>query len=111
MKTLIFFVSTIVLVSALSKSWEEVWNKGQQNLEANFRVVYFRIRLSSKAKCSTRNQLLKLDFMFNLLFQHSFEPAQEVHEFHMVRSPGNALVRVQWVHEPADLWDITFCTR
>ena len=39
MKTLIFFVSTIVLVSALSKSWEEVWNKGQQNLEANFRVV------------------------------------------------------------------------
>ena len=24
---------------------------------------------------------------------------------------GNALVRVQRVHEPADLWDITFCTR
>ena len=39
MKTLIFFVSTIVLVSALSKSWEEVWNKGQQNLEANLWVV------------------------------------------------------------------------
>ena len=39
MNTLIFFVSTIVLISALSKSWEEVWNKGQQNLEANFRVV------------------------------------------------------------------------
>ena len=27
MKTLIFFVSTIVLVSALSKPWKEVWNK------------------------------------------------------------------------------------
>ena len=40
MKTLIIFLSTIVLVSALSKSWEEVWNKGQQNLEANFRVVF-----------------------------------------------------------------------
>ena len=38
MKTLIFFVSTIVLVSALSKSWEEVWNKGQKNVEANFQV-------------------------------------------------------------------------
>ena len=25
-------------------------------------------------------------------------------------STGNALERVQWVHEPADLWDITFCT-
>ena len=24
---------------------------------------------------------------------------------------GNALARVQQVHEPADLWDITFCTR
>ena len=24
---------------------------------------------------------------------------------------GNALDRVQRVHEPADLWDITFCTR
>ena len=23
---------------------------------------------------------------------------------------GNALARVQWVYEPADLWDITFCT-
>ena len=23
---------------------------------------------------------------------------------------GNALERVQWVHAPADLWDITFCT-
>ena len=23
---------------------------------------------------------------------------------------GNALARVQRVHEPADLWDITFCT-
>ena len=23
----------------------------------------------------------------------------------------NALVRVQRVHEPADLWDVTFCTR
>ena len=27
MKTLIFLVSTIVLVSALSKSWQELWNK------------------------------------------------------------------------------------
>ena len=25
--------------------------------------------------------------------------------------PGNALARVQRVHEPADLWDINFCTR
>ena len=24
---------------------------------------------------------------------------------------GNALARVQRVHEPTDLWDITFCTR
>ena len=24
---------------------------------------------------------------------------------------GNALARVQRVHAPADLWDITFCTR
>ena len=24
---------------------------------------------------------------------------------------GNALERVQWVHEPTDLWDLTFCTR
>ena len=24
---------------------------------------------------------------------------------------GNALARVQRVHEPVDLWDITFCTR
>jgi hypothetical protein len=24
---------------------------------------------------------------------------------------GNALARVQQVHAPADLWDITFCTR
>ncbi len=24
---------------------------------------------------------------------------------------GNALARVQWVHEPADLWEIIFCTR
>ena len=28
-----------------------------------------------------------------------------------VNSPGNALARVQWVHAPAVLWDITFCTR
>ena len=26
-------------------------------------------------------------------------------------SAGNALERVQRVHEPADRWDITFCTR
>ena len=26
-------------------------------------------------------------------------------------SAGNALARVQRVHKPADLWDITFCTR
>ena len=24
---------------------------------------------------------------------------------------GNALAQLQWVHEPVDLWDITFCTR
>ena len=24
---------------------------------------------------------------------------------------GNALERVQRVHEPTDIWDITFCTR
>ena len=24
--------------------------------------------------------------------------------------PGDVLPQVQWVHEPADLWDITFCT-
>ena len=29
----------------------------------------------------------------------------------MCADPGNALERVQRVHEPADLWDITFCTR
>jgi hypothetical protein len=23
---------------------------------------------------------------------------------------GNALALVQWLHKPADLWDITFCT-
>ena len=28
-----------------------------------------------------------------------------------LNNPGNALARVQRVHEPADLWDITFCTR
>ena len=27
------------------------------------------------------------------------------------RGTGNALARVQRVHEPADLWDITLCTR
>ena len=27
------------------------------------------------------------------------------------RISGNALARVQRVHERADLWDITFCTR
>ena len=27
------------------------------------------------------------------------------------QGPGNALERVQRVHAPADLWDITFCTR
>ena len=26
-------------------------------------------------------------------------------------TPGNALAQVQRVHEPVDLWDITFCTR
>ena len=58
MKTLIFFVSTIVLVSALSKSWEEIWNKGQQNLEANFRFV-----LTSGAGC-----LLKPNFLLETSF-------------------------------------------
>ena len=29
----------------------------------------------------------------------------------MVHSSGNALARVQQVHEHADLWDITLCTR
>ena len=28
-----------------------------------------------------------------------------------VSKSGNALERVHWVHEPADVWDITFCTR
>ena len=27
------------------------------------------------------------------------------------KDPGNALAQVQRVHEPVDLWDITFCTR
>ena len=26
------------------------------------------------------------------------------------KTSGNALAWVQWVHEPVDLWDITFCT-
>ena len=26
------------------------------------------------------------------------------------KGTGNALARVQGVHEPADIWDITFCT-
>ena len=26
-------------------------------------------------------------------------------------APGNALAQVQWMHKPADLWDITYCTR
>ena len=34
----------------------------------------------------------------------------DFHLFEMTCS-GNALERVQRVHEPADLWDITFCTR
>ena len=28
-----------------------------------------------------------------------------------IKLPGNALARVQRVHEPVDLWDITFCTQ
>ena len=68
MKTLIFLVSTIVLVWASSKSWEEVWNKGQKKLEVNPRI-----------------QLLKLDFMVNLLFEQSNEALMYgVHEVHMV---------------------------
>ena len=45
------------------------------------------------------------------------EATQEVYlidhgfDFLKVDMTGNALARVQWVHEPADLWDITFCTR
>ena len=30
---------------------------------------------------------------------------------HIYYLTGNALAQVQRVHEPADLWDITFCTR
>ena len=30
---------------------------------------------------------------------------------HHFKNAGNALERVQRVHEPADLWDITFWTR
>ena len=30
---------------------------------------------------------------------------------YILHTTGNALARVQRVHEPADLWDITFCTR
>ena len=29
---------------------------------------------------------------------------------HGISFAGNALARVQRVHKPADLWDITFCT-
>ena len=32
-------------------------------------------------------------------------------ELWMALHAGNALARVQRVHKPADLWDITFCTR
>ena len=31
--------------------------------------------------------------------------------YNFIEKAGNALARVQRVHEPADLWDITFCTR
>ena len=32
----------------------------------------------------------------------------EISQWPFLYRPGNALARV---HEPADLWDITFCTR
>ena len=36
----------------------------------------------------------------------------KIHKEHLLRhTSGNALERVQRVHEPADVWDITFCTR
>ena len=31
--------------------------------------------------------------------------------FQWSKGAGNALARVQWVHEPVALWEITFCTR
>jgi hypothetical protein len=32
-------------------------------------------------------------------------------DYILKKNTGNALERVQWVHAPADLWDITICTR
>ena len=45
-----------------------------------------------------------------LVLHKKFGPAQNI--LGPVKGQaGNALERVQRVHEPADLWDITFCTR
>ena len=61
-----------------------------------------------KAKNFTRNHLLKVDFMLNLLFQHSNWLAQEINEVHMVRGAPGSLEQADWSAEKVDLMRCSF---
>ena len=57
----------------------------------------------------------KFDRVFILInFGHLFTQTMQEKgdaKFEIFTPSGNAFVRVQPVHAPADFWDITFCTR
>ena len=47
----------------------------------------------------------KIVSLFDNMYVHTYTHLNKMYV------SGNALAQVQRVHKPADLWDITFCTR
>ena len=50
------------------------------------------------------NNITQMSFFL----QNHKKPEAEIFAFRVITFAGNALEQVQRVHEPADLWDITF---
>ena len=89
-----------------TKSWYQM--QGRRNMMCIFiGIAIVRSWSTLKAKCQFHcgSQGIKEDTRCTMLRFH------KISAFPYFPAAGNALARVQRVHEPADLWDITFCTR
>ena len=110
-------IGLIKIISYISKCNTQYLHLGWHRV-----VIEKKINLWNKNICLAHNFPFFIKSKLNSI-QNSYknykklqttQPAQNSPNFKFCViniPPGNALARVQRVHEPADLWDITFCTR
>ena len=78
------------------------------NALVSLKHIFFKKKEQEDKDRIEKERLERIEFLHQpiILIKHSAK-----NKYICTYYTGNALERVQRVHKPADLWDITFCTR